>query len=86
MKKQVAITISILSLFVMLSVSASNVSAFPGCPSCKPLIQYAPTASARIFRPAPAQDTTAADAQPVGGVSFDALFWVQLAMFYAQLP
>jgi len=30
MKKHIAKTISILSLFVMLSVSASNVSAFPG--------------------------------------------------------
>ena len=41
MKKHIAKTISILSLFVMLSVGAVNVSAGGGCVTCKPTAQSA---------------------------------------------
>ena len=99
MKKQVAKTISILSLFVMLSVSASNVSAGgAGCPSCTnrgPWGQYAmsgpaqTTSSASVLSaqdagPVPTQDTTAVDSQPVEDVSFIALFWTRLMVFFAS--
>ena len=94
MKKQVTKTISILSLFVMLSVSASNVSAFGTCSTCNSRsVRYATTAPAQIPNlapaqdgsPAPAQDTTAVDTQPAGDVSSIALLWVQLATLFAQV-
>jgi len=94
MKKHIAKTISILSLFVMLSVAASNVSAFGTCGTCNSRsARYAATAPAQIANltpaqdasPAPAQDTTAVDAQPVGDVSSIALFWARLAVFFAFL-
>ena len=48
MKKQIAKTISILSLFVMLSAGGGNFSAFAGgCRTCKPLVQYAASAPAQ---------------------------------------
>ena len=92
MKKQIAKTISILSLFVVLSVSASNVSAFPRCPGmCQPAVRYAASAPAQtansatvqIASPAPAQDTMAVDAQSAGAGSF--VFWAQLALLFAHL-
>ena len=97
MKKQVAKTISILSLFVVLSVGATSVSAFP-CPGggCGTPVQYAVSASVQTTSPAdaqsaqdvssaPTQDTTATYAQTAGDVSFVTLFWVELATFFTQL-
>ena len=77
MKKHIGKTVSILSLFVMLSVCASNVSAGGGCSTCNPRAQYVVSASA--------QDTTAAVARPAGDDSFIALFWTRLAVFFAPL-
>jgi len=93
MKKHFAKTIAILSLFVALSVGAVNVSAGGGCSTCKPTAQYAVSAAAQTTNsadaqdasPAPAQDTTAIIAQPVGDVSSIALFWAELATFFASL-
>ena len=54
MKKQAAITLTTLSLFIALSVGASNAFGFPGgCAGCKPSVSYAATASARTANPAP---------------------------------
>jgi len=93
MKKHIAKTITILSLFVTLSVSASNVSAGGGCSTCNPHAQYAvsgaaqttSSASAQDAGPGPTQDSTAADAQPVGDASSIALLWTRLAVFFASL-
>ena len=90
MKKQVAKTISILSLFITLSVSASNVSASgSGCPSCThqgPWGHYTMSGPAQTPSSASVlsvQDTTAVDSQPVEDVSFIALFWTRLVVFFA---
>jgi hypothetical protein len=91
MKKQIAKTISILSLFIMLSVGASNVSAFPTCPGCKPKppVQYAVSASAQNVTQAPARglggQETVPTAPPENSFSF-AFFLVQLAMGFLYLP
>jgi len=96
MKKQIAKTITILSLFVALSVGAFNVSAFGVCGHCKPQGQYAVSASAQTTGLAssqsaqyasqePAQDATAEDAQPLGDVSSIDFFWTRLVMFFAVL-
>ena len=88
MKKQIAKTISILSLFVMLSVGASNVSAFP-CARCKPPVQYAASAPAQNVTQAPARDLggqeTVPTTQPENSFSFT-FFLVQLAMGFLYLP
>jgi hypothetical protein len=69
MKKQIAKTVTILSLFVVLSLVASNVYAFPvGCPSCaSQSAVYAVTADAK------------------SDVSGGFMFWVDLAMLFAGL-
>jgi hypothetical protein len=95
MKKQIAKTITILSLLVMFSVGANNVSAFPVCTTCKPPVQYCRTcippvqfavsASAQNVDQASAQDfggrETAPAAQPEYSFSF-ALFMARLAMSF----
>ena len=76
MKKQIARTVTILSLLVMLSVVANNVYAFPaGCPSC---YQYSASASAHSTPHA-----VAADAPSDASGSF--IFWLQLAMLFGSL-
>ena len=85
MKKHIAKTISILSLFVTLAVSANNVQGGT-CSTCNSRsARYAATAPAQIANLTPAQDTTVIDAQPVGDVSSIALFWMRLAVFFAPL-
>src|SRR5262249_20570303 len=90
MKKHIAKTITILSLFITLSVSASNVSAFPGVGNrCEPTAQYAVSASAQNATQAPARDSggqeTAFTTQPGDSFSF-AFFLAQLAMRFLYLP
>ncbi len=81
MNKHIAKTISMLSLFVMLSVSASNVFA-SGCATCRPPGQYTVSASAEEGTQAHARDSdgqeTALTTQPE--YSFLAFFVEQLAM------
>ena len=94
MKKQVAKTITTLSLFIALSVSASNVFAFPGgCGTCKPSVSYAATAPGQTANlaavqnvsPVLGQDTAFAQTQSESAVGFVALFWTRLAVFFASL-
>jgi len=93
MKKQVAKTITTLSLFMALSVSASNVPAFPGgCGTCKPSGGFAATAPAQTANPAAVQNAgpvlwqhTLAQTQSESSVGFVALFWTRLAVFFASL-
>ena len=84
MKKQVARTITTLSLFVVLSVGASHVSAFPRCAGlCRPAVRYAAAAPAQNAHAVPVQDTLAVNAPSAGIGSLD--FWAELAMFFARL-
>ena len=83
MKKQIAKTISILSLFVILSVGASRVSAAGGCAVCKPVVQS--VAAAQTAHAAPVQVTSPVAKQPDGSPQFIALLWLPLARFFASL-
>jgi hypothetical protein len=93
MKKHIAKTISILSLFLALSAGAVNVSAFPGgacsVPSCWPRPTYAVSASAPDVTPASAQDPagqeTVPSAPPEDSFSF-AFFLVPWALTFLYLP
>jgi hypothetical protein len=90
MKKQIAKSISTLSLLLVLSVGAVNVSAFPWCnrPSCR-TTQNIRATPAQTAKPDPAQDAsdqgTVSTAQ--ADVSFRfAFFLAQLAMSFPYLP
>ncbi len=86
MKKQIAKTISILSLFVVLSVSASNVSAFPKCPTgCQPAVRYVASAPAQTANLATVQAASSVAEQPDGLSQLIALFWLPVAGFFASL-
>jgi hypothetical protein len=98
MKKHVAKTISIVSLFVTLLVSASTISAFPitvpwitdsgyRTRSSVSAQEVSPSVqSTQDVGTASAQETTDVDAQPDGDVNLIALFWVQLVVCCTQLP
>jgi hypothetical protein len=85
MKKQIAKTISILSLFVMLSAGAVNVSA-SSCSSCRHHYNVSATAPTAI--PAPVQDPggqeTLPIAQPENSLSF-ASFLAPWALTFLSL-
>ena len=76
MKHQALKTVSIVSLFVALSVSASNTSAFPSCPTCKQPVQYMAVTPVQNASP-----STAAYSHPV---VLD-VFWSKLAMLAVSL-
>jgi len=91
MKKRIAKSISILSLLVLLSVGATNVSAFPSgsCTGvgCRP--RAAVKTAAQNVLPAPAQDLAGQGlefTEPAEGFfSFEFLL-VRLAMSFLYLP
>ena len=89
MKKQAARTITTLSLFIALSVGASNVSAFPICSTCKPSVRYAATAPAQTTNatpvPATAPNAALTEAQSESSVGSLALFWARLVTIFASL-
>jgi len=88
MKKQAARTITTLSLFIALSVSASNVFAFPTCGSCRPSVRYAASAPVQTNSTpvqAPAPNAAPTEAQPESSDGFIALFWARLLMIFASL-
>ena len=82
MRKHIAKTISILSLFIALTVGASNVFAFP-CNHCMPSLQYAKSAPAQAAGQATAQETESV-AQPESSVGFITLLWMRLEVFFAS--
>jgi hypothetical protein len=97
MKKRIAKTIAILSLLVMLSMGASNVSAFPcarcmptiqWCNGCTPAVQYAVSSSPQNANHASVPDLgdreMAPAAQPESSFSF-ALYMARLAMSFWYL-
>ena len=93
MKKHTLKTISTLSLFVVLSVSAANVLAFPTCPGCsKPAIQYALSTSDQPANRSIAPDAgavtevvSATVSQPADSVDSGTFIWTQLALFFVSL-
>ena len=89
MKKQIAKTISILSLLLVLSVGAVNVSAFPICstPNCRTSSVKAASAQnvARVTARDPRGQETAPTAQAENSFTF-AFFLVRLAMSFLYLP
>ena len=91
MKKQAARTITTLSLFIALSVNASNVFAFPSnCTrSCQPPVQYAASTPVQTANatpaPATAPDATLTEAQPESSAGLIALFWAPLVTIFASL-
>ena len=89
MKKQAARTITILSLFIALSVSASKVSAFPNCSGCKPPVQYAASVPAQTIDPtfvkSPAPREPLTDAQRQTSDGYFALFWARLLTIFASI-
>ena len=89
MKKQIAKSISILSLLLVLSVGAVNVSAFPICSTPICLGRAAKSASAQNVKPVPAQDAGGQEIVPTAQaeISFSfAFFLVRLAMSFLYLP
>jgi hypothetical protein len=85
MKKHIAKTIPILCLYVMLSVSASKVSAGGGCSTCQPQTQYAVSASAQSSARDPDGQGAASTTQPENSFSL-AFFLAELAMSLLHLP
>lgn len=78
MKKQAARTITILSLFLALSVSASHVSAFAGgCAACKPAVHYAAAV--------PMQVVSSVSRQSDSPPQIIALLWLPLVEFFASV-
>lgn len=91
MKKQIVKSISILSLFVMLSGSAINVSASGGTcsvPSCRPRQNVAASAAAQDVTQTSTQDSggraAAPTAQPEDSFSF--AFLLMRLMSFLRLP
>ena len=89
MKKQAARTMTILGLFIALSGSASKLSAFPTCPTCKPPVQYAASVTVQTIDPtivkSPAPREALTDAQPESSDVFIAFFWARLLTNLASL-
>jgi hypothetical protein len=88
MKKQIAKSISILSLLVLLSVGTVNVSAFPSgsCTGvgCRPLISASAPDVPKALAPDPGGRETVPAAQPENSLSFT-FFLVQWAMRFWYL-
>jgi len=89
MKKQIAKSISILSLLLVLSAGAVNVPAFPICKSTRCQEWLAARAPAPKETQVPIQDpggqATLPTAQPESAFNF-AFFLVRLAMSFPYLP
>ena len=88
MKKQAARTITTLSLFIALSVGASNVFAFPTCTGCKPLVLYAASAPVQTTNSTPAPATAAnapTDTQSESSVGSLTLFLARVLTIFVSL-